>query len=725
MVVSDVHKKLTPYAKIPDTAIRNRLDSAPSRQIIVSKDPILIRQLVTLGGTNARASSVKLASCAAIARAVSSIHGLRSVGDGLRSLQTKVRSTQGPALGPVPSTLVESSGVSSLQVNQNEQPGMPAAMGAQHSHMGAQHYYNRGSTQPHGGSTQPHGGSILPQHGLNTGGYCSPNLLSVGLLQTQYPWLSIPASCSSVPSPMPDTSYPWQPQVLAGGNGQSNHAGSPLYTFAAPAAVPSPARFPGHQPSEQAMSGATDGNWARFPSILRQRNVLSCGDGQSIHAGSPLYTFVAPAAVPAPAGFPGHQPPEQATPGAIDGNWARFPPILRQRNILSSGDCQSSHAAGSPQYTSAAPAAGAALPAAGAGPPAAGGASPTAGVGPPAAGAGPPTAGAGPPAAEACSPNAGAGPPAAGACPPTAGAGPPAAGACPPAAAATTPTAGAAPPRAGAGPPAARATPSISGAGPPAAGAGPPTAGASPPSAGAGPAPGPQPRPPFQGPFSRLFYPMGAPFPKSLEKQQLTPAQLRDRIGLCDKRQPLPDIVPYSHQEAPFKDWCTRPVDLQREKGLKALSAESLRDCLGVVSRFLGYCFQYHIVPPQDLSLELFSNQELWVHFVEFTMARSKVPHVLSVLNYGSRAMKYLRQTSTWAKSDPAKDAHLVTIIELTNKLSEQLRANEHLVKSPSKVSGPVLNLPSQEQLLRLQLELQDKVGWWWGQGGLRDALCV
>jgi hypothetical protein len=218
---------------------------------------------------------------------------------------------------------------------------------------------------------------------------------------------------------------------------------------------------------------------------------------------------------------------------------------------------------------------------------------------------------------------------------------------------------------------------------------------------------------------------MGAPFPKSLEKQQLTPAQLRDRIGLCDKRQPLPDIVPYSHQEAPFKDWCTRPVDLQREKGLKALSAESLRDCLGVVSRFLGYCFQYHIVPPQDLSLELFSNQELWVHFVEFTMARSKVPHVLSVLNYGSRAMKYLRQTSTWAKSDPAKDAHLVTIIELTNKLSEQLRANEHLVKSPSKVSGPVLNLPSQEQLLRLQLELQDKVGWWWGQGGLRDALCV
>ena len=173
MVVSDVHKKLTPYAKIPDTAIRNRLDSAPSRQIIVSKDPILIRQLVTLGGTNARASLVKLASCAAIARAVSSIHGLRSVGDGLRSLQTKVRSTQGPALGPVPSTLVESSGVSSLQVNQNEQPGMPAAMGAQHSHMGAQHYYNRGSTQPHGGS-------ILPQHGLNTGGYCSPQHVARG-----------------------------------------------------------------------------------------------------------------------------------------------------------------------------------------------------------------------------------------------------------------------------------------------------------------------------------------------------------------------------------------------------------------------------------------------------------------------------------------------------------------------------------------------------------------
>lgn len=112
-------------------------------------------------------------------------------------------------------------------------------------------------------------------------------------------------------------------------------------------------------------------------------------------------------------------------------------------------------------------------------------------------------------------------------------------------------------------------------------------------------------------PGARFFFPYNDAMPETLHACELTPEEkdLRYRYGLLDKRTNLPQDVPFASERPALEAWCTTPVLTRRPAEFAALSSETLRTCINVASRYLGFCFLKCNVPRDSLSLLLFTNQ--------------------------------------------------------------------------------------------------------------------
>lgn len=121
---------------------------------------------------------------------------------------------------------------------------------------------------------------------------------------------------------------------------------------------------------------------------------------------------------------------------------------------------------------------------------------------------------------------------------------------------------------------------------------------------------------------------------------------IADRYGLkvkykASSHADFPDSVPLKVEVEPLLAFLTDPVRLDRPR--KALGVSGANEVVQTAYQYLGYAAMRPGVPEAALSFKLFSNQNLWVDWLGFVMARANsTQHVCNEINHSEWIIEYL-----------------------------------------------------------------------------------
>jgi hypothetical protein len=130
---------------------------------------------------------------------------------------------------------------------------------------------------------------------------------------------------------------------------------------------------------------------------------------------------------------------------------------------------------------------------------------------------------------------------------------------------------------------------------------------------------------------------------------------LATKYGILDKRSPLPKSATLSYEMDSYEKWNRTPLLATRPLKFPALNMETLRGHKSTVSRYLAFCEAVCGVPREDLTLELFSNQQFLADFMGVILARSGAQGAVNNFVRLERAATFVACTSRAAKASPEK----------------------------------------------------------------------
>lgn len=176
----------------------------------------------------------------------------------------------------------------------------------------------------------------------------------------------------------------------------------------------------------------------------------------------------------------------------------------------------------------------------------------------------------------------------------------------------------------------------------------------------------------------------------------------------------LPQDLPLRHEWRDFTEFYS---EVHLSSGTVPLSSVTLTDCLGVASRYLGFCFTAMGVPMDMLSLRLFSNQTLLHAFFCFVWRRSELgTGMIKNIDWSKYIIQYLKYRDKG--SSEAMDGaggcvlvrHLDKILEYLGNFAKSLRRafpGGKVICDGLDTWGSPVSLPSMELVVEWQYALK------------------
>jgi hypothetical protein len=202
-------------------------------------------------------------------------------------------------------------------------------------------------------------------------------------------------------------------------------------------------------------------------------------------------------------------------------------------------------------------------------------------------------------------------------------------------------------------------------------------------------------------------WPLEQAFPTVLHDPMLTVGEAREQVGIVTKKSELPDSMPFKRQMQPYKSWCKDPINFSRPRTEKLIKASTFADHLSTASMFLGWCSTRKGVPDAAISLELFTNPQLWTEWMSVMLLKTNTAQTLtSEASHSIKVLKWLEvQGGAALAANAAKVAHLQKVKDYMLTVVSQIR---HL--RPAEPRADMSLLPSKE------------VVWTWQQKVREDA---
>lgn len=109
------------------------------------------------------------------------------------------------------------------------------------------------------------------------------------------------------------------------------------------------------------------------------------------------------------------------------------------------------------------------------------------------------------------------------------------------------------------------------------------------------------------------------PLPSSIPTVLLTEAEKEDNYGMHWNK--LPSRAKLSIKA--YETWCTVPINLERGEDYAApVQSSSMDKTVEVIRAFLGWCYNRQGVDLQDLHLDLYADNYMFVNFLGYLRAR-------------------------------------------------------------------------------------------------------